>query len=100
MIFEKLKTYEHIIWDWNGTLLNDLDLTLKAIQTQIKKFNLVMPSKEEHKEHFGFPIEDYYKRLGFDFSKVSFKEIADEFVEEYFKHFHMADLLKELMIFF
>ncbi len=102
-MIEKLRPYKHIIWDWNGTLLDDLDLTLSAIETQINKNNLTMPTKEHHRNHFGFPIEDYYARLGFDLNKVSFKEIADQFVKEYFDRFPDAtlfhgtmELLKEL----
>ncbi len=26
-----MKTYEHIIWDWNGTLLNDVDLCVAIV---------------------------------------------------------------------
>jgi len=93
-MIEKLTPYKHIIWDWNGTLLNDLDLTLKAINSQVKKFNLVMPTKDEHRKNFGFPIQDYYKRIGFDLENNCFKKIADEFVEEYFESFHTADLFE------
>lgn len=91
-MIEKLTPYRHIIWDWNGTLLNDLDLTLKAIHSQVKKFNLDMPTKDEHRQNFGFPIQDYYKRIGFDLDNNCFKKIADDFVEEYFEHFHTAEL--------
>ena len=38
---------------------------------------------ETYKKVFGFPIRDYYEKVGFDLQKLSFEKLCDRFVEEY-----------------
>ncbi len=75
--------YDHIIWDWNGTLFNDVDLCVSVVNNLLEKYSLMKISKEEYLEHFDFPIENYYQKVGFDFSKKSFKELGREWMDEY-----------------
>ena len=63
-----MKKYNHIIWDWNGTLLNDRWLCVEAINQALNKRNLPMLTEGKYKDVFSFPVEDYYKKVGFDFS--------------------------------
>ena len=58
--------YKHIIWDWNGTLLDDTWLCVEGINNSLKKRSLQTITKEIYRKVFSFPVEDYYKRLGFD----------------------------------
>ena len=74
---------KHIIWDWNGTLLDDNWLSLKAINILLEKYNLSAIEKEKYLEIFTFPVIDYYRKLGFDFNKISFSVIGTEFIKEY-----------------
>ena len=53
-----------IFWDWNGTLVDDVELTL-AIENEMfcaKGYRHV--GMEEYREHFTFPVADYYHWLG------------------------------------
>lgn len=75
--------YDHIIWDWNGTLFNDVDLCVSVVNNLLAKYELKNISKDDYREHFDFPIENYYKNVGFDFSKKSFKELGREWMDEY-----------------
>ena len=59
--------YTNIIWDWNGTLLNDTELSIKCINTLLKRRSLPLLSAEQYREVFGFPIREYYQRIGLDF---------------------------------
>ena len=72
-----------IIWDWNGTLLNDLDVCISSINVLLKKRNLPLIIKAVYKEVFSFPVMDYYKAIGFDFSKEDFSIPAHQFIELY-----------------
>lgn len=72
-----------IIWDWNGTLLNDLDLCIASINTLLKKRELSLLDRASYKEVFSFPVKDYYQAIGFDFSKEDFAIPAREFIELY-----------------
>lgn len=31
LIRNSVRTYKHIIWDWNGTLLDDVDVVIDAM---------------------------------------------------------------------
>lgn len=72
-----------IIWDWNGTLLNDIDICIQSINSLLKDRNLPIINQEKYHEVFDFPIIDYYKRLGFDFEKEPFEIPAHQFIEQY-----------------
>ena len=75
----------NIIWDWNGTLLNDLDVCVTAINLLLKKRNLVTLSAERYSDIFTFPVKDYYEVAGFDFEKEPFETVAVEFMDHYFR---------------
>ena len=84
--------YKHIIWDWNGTLLDDRRLCVESINHVMLKRNLPQINKEEYMDSFCFPVSEYYKKLGFDFSNESFFNVGIEFIEFYKKKFHEAAL--------
>ena len=81
-----------IIWDWNGTLLNDLDFCISTINILLKKRGLVLISKETYKEVFSFPVKDYYRAIGFDFNKEDFSVPAKEFIDIYDSQVHSCSM--------
>lgn len=72
-----------IIWDWNGTLLDDLDLSLESVNVLLKERNIPKLSIEKYKDIFGFPVVDYYVKAGFDFEKEAFEVPAKQYVKLY-----------------
>ncbi|OGU27585.1 MAG: phosphatase [Ignavibacteria bacterium GWA2_35_9] len=78
-----LSNYKHIIWDWNGTLLNDVGLCVDIVNNILVKKNLNPLSIIEYKNIFTFPIRNYYERAGFDFSQYTFEEVGLEWMYEY-----------------
>lgn len=72
-----------IIWDWNGTLLNDLELCVASINMLLENRKLLKLDTQKYKEAFSFPVRDYYETIGFDFSKEDFEVPAIEFIELY-----------------
>ena len=72
-----------IIWDWNGTLLDDVDIYVDTINVLLAKYKKKPISKEYYKKLFTFPVQNYYSKLGFDISLENFKKIANEFISEY-----------------
>ena len=72
-----------IIWDWNGTLLNDLDLSLESVNVLLEERNLPTLSIERYRDIFGFPVVDYYVKAGFDFDKEPFEIPAKKYVKLY-----------------
>ncbi|MFC1527763.1 HAD family hydrolase [Candidatus Neomarinimicrobiota bacterium] len=83
---------KHIVWDWNGTLLNDSWLSILAINILLDKYDLPAIDKEKYLEIFTFPVIDYYKKLGFDFDKTPFSVIGTEFIKEYTDRMYEANM--------
>lgn len=86
--------YKHIIWDWNGTLLDDRWLCVEGINQALMKRDLPSISENRYRKIFTFPVKEYYKKLGFDFENEPFEVAGDEFVDYYRKNFHKAKLQK------
>jgi len=79
-----MNNYTHVIWDWNGTLLNDVAWCMKTINTLLEKRGLpVLGTVEAYHKVFGFPIIDYYRRAGFDFDIEPFETLAAEYIDIY-----------------
>ncbi len=78
-----LSPVRNIIWDFNGTLLNDLDICIDSINTLLERRNLSRLDRKRYLEIFTFPVRDYYSIAGFDFEKESFETVAVEFMDLY-----------------
>ncbi len=75
--------YRHVIWDWNGTLLDDLDLCVDVMNDLLGRRSLPLLDRARYHRLFDFPISAYYERLGFDFSRDSFEKLSVEFISAY-----------------
>ena len=65
--------YDHVIWDFNGTVLDDMQVGIDSVNEMLKKRGLrELSGLEEYRAAFDFPVEDYYRRLGFDFEKEDY----------------------------
>ena len=84
--------YKHIIWDWNGTLLDDGWLFVDVMNTILKHRGMNTITLEKYREIFGFPVKDYYIKLGFNLEKEPFEESGMEFIREYEKRRYEAQL--------
>ncbi len=83
---------KHIIWDWNGTLLNDMTYCVDCMNKVLKKHGIPPINEEIYLKVFTFPIIDYYKAVGFDFSKIDFEIPAMEFIEYYYSDIQNIEL--------
>ncbi|MBC62352.1 MAG: phosphatase [Zetaproteobacteria bacterium] len=91
IISEVLK-FKYIIWDWNGTLLDDRELSYKTLIDQQKKHKITPITYDNYLDTFCFPIKDFYIKLGFDFSITPFVGLAKEFFNMYEKNFFETKL--------
>ena len=79
--------YTHCIWDFNGTILDDMSAGIRAVNELLLKRELpVISSIEQYRSIFGFPVKSYYEALGFDFSKEPYDKIAHEWVALYLEY--------------
>ena len=86
------KFIKAIIWDWNGTLLDDLDICVKGINIYLKERNLKTLNKDRYRDIFGFPIGDYYAKIGFNLKIESLEDLSVKFLKTYFKNFNQTKL--------
>ena len=57
---------KYIIWDWNGTLLDDVDAAVAALNRMLKERGLPLTDRTFYRAHFGFPVRPFYVDLGMD----------------------------------
>ncbi|MDD2599202.1 MAG: HAD hydrolase-like protein [Kiritimatiellae bacterium] len=69
----------HIIWDWNGTLLDDTLACVNAINTMLEARGLPQLSVEQYRACFGFPVSDFYRKLGFVLEREDWDAMARDF---------------------
>lgn len=89
--------YSHIIWDWNGTLLNDAWLCREAINCILRRRSLPELSPGRYQEIFTFPLEGYYRAAGFDFEREPFAVVGAEFLEEYHRRLPECTLHEDVV---
>ncbi|MFK0297532.1 HAD family hydrolase [Streptomyces sp. NPDC090442] len=53
----------HIVWDWNGTLLDDVDVALAATNAAIAEVGLSPLSLGRYRELYTVPVWDFYTKL-------------------------------------
>jgi phosphoglycolate phosphatase len=82
-LLAELQFKRHIIWDWNGTLLDDLEHNVATMNWLLAAEGLPAISVDHHRRHFGFPVRDYYSKLGFDTSPQIFASLCERFNERF-----------------
>lgn len=89
--------YAHVLWDFNGTILDDVSACMQAANKLLLSHGLpLIETPENYRDLFGFPVEDYYRRLGFDFEKVPYAALAAEWMPEYLKNAEHCSVYPEV----
>jgi len=74
-----MDTLKHIIWDWNGTLLDDTLASVHAINTMLTRRGLACLDVTYYREVFGFPVIDFYRTINFPLERENWNSVAREF---------------------
>lgn len=61
-----MDTTPYLIWDWNGTLLDDVDAGVNALNRMLAARKLPTITRDIYRAHFGFPVRPFYTWLGMD----------------------------------
>ena len=88
----KLPAKKIIIWDWNGTLLNDVELCVSCMNVLLSKRRIPQLTVERYRDIFTFPVKEYYRKAGFDFQQEDFEVPAMEFIKLYYQALPQAGL--------
>jgi phosphoglycolate phosphatase len=93
--------YTHLMWDFNGTIFDDAQAGIDAVNKMLAERSLpIIEGRERYREIFDFPIEEYYRGLGFDFDREPYEYLAPIWVDQYNKNAENASLcpgVKETM---
>ncbi|MBR5112903.1 MAG: HAD family hydrolase [Clostridia bacterium] len=94
--------YRYILWDWNGTLLNDVDACLNSVNDMLDERGLERIDIVRYREVIGVPIIKFYEKV-FDLEKYDYAEIIKDFNEGYIRHLdeaHLSEGVIELLEYF
>ena len=73
---------QQVLWDWNGTLLDDLEYSIQVRNNIFPAFHLpLLESVEEYHRQFTFPVRLYYERAGV--TDEIFDDVAHAWMAEY-----------------
>ena len=74
----------HLVWDWNGTLLDDLALVVAATNASLTSAGGAPTTAEEHRRDFRRPVVDYYAQtLGRTLTGEDFARLDEVFHRAY-----------------
>ncbi len=71
--------YSSIVWDWNGTILNDVEYNLCIVNTLMQNRGMKPIKLEVYRSAFKMPIRNFYTDIGFDLEKENFEKLAEEY---------------------
>jgi phosphoglycolate phosphatase len=90
-----MRKYDSIIWDWNGTLLDDVVLALDVVNELLREYGASALTTNRYKDIFDFPVRGYYQRAGVDLERHDFLEISEKFCARFEQRLHLARLFPE-----
>ena len=89
--------YTDILWDFNGTILSDMEIGIESVNVLLlKRGKRPLSGIDEYRDVFGFPIHEYYERIGFDFSVEPYDVVAPLWVAEYMKRMPQAKVFDDV----
>lgn len=75
--------YKHVIWDWNGTLFNDLHYCAEIMSKMREKRGFPAFSVNDYLANFTFPVRKYYEVIWENLTDEFFEELSIEFISYY-----------------
>lgn len=74
---------KHIIWDFNGTLLNDAQLSVDLDNYVFDRIGVPRITLEDYRNNMTMPVRDFYPLVGVDYAAHSYEEIARIWLDEF-----------------
>jgi len=68
-----------LVWDWNGTLLDDTQACVNTLNQLLEARGIATLDVSRYRELFGFPVSDFYRRLGVRLELENWDELAETF---------------------
>ena len=83
IIRTKFLRIKHIVWDWNGTLIDDVSLCVNILNELLADYELPEISIEFYRSNFSFPVSEFYKRISLPCHGDEFSRISHSFISKY-----------------
>ena len=76
---------KYVVFDFNGTILDDVKVGMEAENRTIRHFGLQREplTLDEYTHIFTFPVKDYYEKVGFDWNRFDYKEVGQYWFDCY-----------------
>lgn len=85
--------YKHIFWDWNGTLIDDVNNALMCVNDMLKRKNREPITLSQYYDYIETPIIGFYRHI-LPPEELNFKEISEDFHKDYDTHIEETHLAK------
>jgi len=53
----------HVVWDWNGTLVDDLPIVIESVNAALAAIGESPIAEDDYREHYARPVHRFYDRL-------------------------------------
>jgi len=73
----------YIVWDWNGTLLDDSLACVSALNAMLARRGIAAIDLAYYRRFFAFPARGFYKRLGMRLELEDWDAVAKEYHDAY-----------------
>ena len=73
----------HILWDWNGTLLDDTQAALDTLNAMLARRKGRPIAMDYYRDHFAFPVKPFYKSIGVCLENEDWDALAVEYHDTY-----------------
>ena len=74
---------KHILWDWNGTLLDDTQAALDTLNIMLGRRGAKPIAMDFFRDHFAFPCRPFYDRVGMHVEDDEWDALAKEYHDLY-----------------
>lgn len=78
-----LPVFPYVVWDWNGTLLDDTDAAIGALNALLRRRGLPAVSRAWYLDRFAFPVRPFYAACGVDLAHEDWDALAQEYHDAY-----------------
>lgn len=83
----------HVVWDWNGTLLDDLPVIIEALNVGLGRLGLDPIDEHAYRDHFTRPVRGFYDSVfGRPVTDREWADLNETFHDEYYARAHAAPL--------
>ena len=73
----------YILWDWNGTLLDDTQAALDTLNIMLSRRGVNPITMEFFRDHFAFPCRPFYDTIGMHVEDAEWDALAKEYHDLY-----------------